>query len=128
MAHSVEERLQQFLGAPSPATDDRALRAECGRFVRNLRLSPREQGLLLVQVMQAYTGHCGWTGQGAKMWQLMEYLVRRSELQFERQAMLDCLALLPRFRGVLLSQPDLGRDDRYEHCEARLLACTHSSP
>ena len=97
MAQSFAERLQQFLRSNSVRVDDRSLRAECGRFVRDLALSPTEQGLLLIQVMQAYTNHCGWNPQGAKMWQLMEHLVRRPKLEFDRRSVQDCLTLLPYF-------------------------------
>lgn len=97
MAHSIAEHLHQFLRSNFVALDDRSLRAECGRFVSDLALSPIEQGLLLIEVMQAYTNHCSWNPQGAKMWQLMEYLVRRPKLEFNRQSVQDCLTLLPYF-------------------------------
>lgn len=97
MLPSVAERLQQFVHANSATRDDRSLRTECGRFVRDLRLSPSEQGLLLVQLMRAYTNHCGWNPQGAKLWQMMEYLIRRPQLEFDRQSAQDCLTLLPHF-------------------------------
>lgn len=97
MAQSFGERLQQFLRSNSVTVDDRTLRAECGRFVLDLALSPTEQGLLLIQVMQAYTDHCGWNQQGAKMWQLREYLVRRPQLEFNPRSAQECLKLLPNF-------------------------------
>ncbi len=97
MPVSVPERLEQFLYSDSVTVDDPSLRTECGRFVRDLRLSPSQQGLLLVQVMHAYINHRGWNPQGAKLWQLMEYLIRRPQLEFDQRSAQDGLTLLPHF-------------------------------
>jgi len=47
--------------------------------------------------MQIYTDHCGWNPQGAKIWQLMEYLIRQPKLLFDRESAQECLTLLPYF-------------------------------
>src|SRR6478752_4472501 len=99
MVEPISDRLQEFLGASSAAMDDVSLRAECGQFVRGLQLNPQQRGLLLVQIMETYVNHCGWTPKGAKLWQLMEYVVRRGGLEFQRESMITCVSLLPQFAG-----------------------------
>jgi len=61
-----------------------------------------------VQVMHEYVGHCQWSPEGAKLWQMMEYLIPRP-IEFQSDELLQLLGDFPHFAECCLPSETLAR-------------------